>query len=90
MNWEVKKVINNVHILTDLQLNSALHLQRLTVSVYLPGGSALRVDDVIEVFMNSVQQPEEEFLGIVLGVTPELKGTLGHHILQQIIQKKDN
>lgn len=32
--------------------------------------------------MNSIQQPEEEFLGIVLGVTLELKGALRHHILQ--------
>ena len=44
---------------------------------------------MIEVFMNSVQQPKEEFLGIMLGVTPELKGTLGHHILQQITAVKN-
>lgn len=49
---------------------------------YLPGGAALRVDNIIEVFVNSVQQPEEEFLGIVLGVPLELKGALRHHILE--------
>lgn len=34
------------------------------------------MNDVVEVFVNSVQQPEEEFLGIVLGVTFELNGAL--------------
>lgn len=38
---------------------------------------------MVEVFVNSIQQPEEEFLGIVLGVTLELKSALGNHILQQ-------
>lgn len=51
--------------------------------LYLPWRSTLWVDDVVQVFMNSIQQPEEEFLGVVLGVTPELEGALGHHILQQ-------
>lgn len=53
------------------------------LAVYLPGGSALREDDMVEVFVNSVQQPKEEFLGVVLGVTSELKGTLGHNVLRQ-------
>lgn len=50
---------------------------------YLPWRSDVRVDDMVEVFMNSVQQPEEELLGIVLGVTLELKGAPRHHILQR-------
>lgn len=49
---------------------------------YLPGRSDVRVDNVVEVFMDSVQQPEEELLGIMLGVTLELKGAPRHHILQ--------
>lgn len=40
------------------------------------------MNDVVEVFMNSIQQPEEKFLGVVLGVTLELKGALRHHILR--------
>lgn len=40
------------------------------------------MDNVVEVFVNSIQQPQEELLGIVLGVAPELKGALRHHILQ--------
>lgn len=40
------------------------------------------MDDLVEVFMDSVQQPEEEFLGVVLGVSSELKGALRHHVLQ--------
>lgn len=54
------------------------------VAVYLPRRSDFRVDNMVEVFMNSIQQPEEEFLGIVLGVPLELKGALRHHVLQQI------
>lgn len=46
------------------------------MGVYLPGGSAVKGDDLVEVFVNSIEQPEEEFLGVVLGVSPELKGTL--------------
>lgn len=42
---------------------------------------------MVEVFVNSIQQPEEELLGIVLGVTLELQGALGHHILQRGKQK---
>ena len=38
---------------------------------------------MVEVFMNPIQQPEEEFLGVVLRVTLELQGALGHHILQR-------
>lgn len=38
---------------------------------------------MIQVFVNSIQQPEEEFLRVMLGVTSELKGTPGHHILKQ-------
>ncbi len=38
---------------------------------------------MVEVLVNSIQQPEEEFLGVMLGVPLELKGALGHHILQQ-------
>lgn len=38
---------------------------------------------MVQVFMNSIQQPEKEFLGIMLGVTLELKGALRNHILQQ-------
>ena len=78
------KMLSNVDY-TVLQLKSEYfltYLWHLTV-VYLSGGSDVRVDDLIEVFMNSVKQPEEEFLGIVLGVTFELKGALRHHILQQ-------
>lgn len=50
--------------------------------MYLPRGSALRVDNVVEVLMDSIQQPQEEFLGVVLGIASELKGALRHHVLQ--------
>lgn len=48
---------------------------------YLPVRSDVRVSDVVEVFVNSIQQPEEEFLGIVLGVPLELESAPGHHVL---------
>lgn len=67
-----------------LYISVILFVESNCVAIYLPWRSALRVDDVVEVFMNSIQQPEEKFLGIVLGVTLELKGALWHHILQQI------
>lgn len=51
------------------------------VDVYLLR-SDIRMNDMVEVFVYSVQQPEQEFLGIMLGVTFELKGALRHHILQ--------
>lgn len=44
--------------------------------------SDIGVNDVVEVFVNSIQQPEEELLGIVLGVPFKLNGALGHHVLQ--------
>lgn len=53
------------------------------VVVYLPGGSDVRMDDVVQVFMDSIQQPEQELLRVMLGVSLELQGALGHHILQQ-------
>lgn len=40
------------------------------------------VNDVVKVFVNSIQQPEEEFLGIMLGVSFKLNGALRHHVLQ--------
>lgn len=48
---------------------------------YLPVRSDVRVSDVVEVFVNSIQQPEQEFLGIVLGVPLELERAPGHHVL---------
>lgn len=51
-------------------------------ALYLPGGPDVRVGDMVEVFVNSVQQPEEELLGVVLGVALELEGALRHHILR--------
>lgn len=47
------------------------------------------MSDMVEVFVNSIQQPEEEFLGIVLGVPLELESALGHHILQHTGQTSD-
>lgn len=38
--------------------------------------------------MDSIQQPEEEFLGIVLGVPLELKSAFRHHILQHTGQTR--
>lgn len=38
---------------------------------------------MVEVFVDSIQQPEEELLGVVLGVALELQGALRHHILQR-------
>lgn len=38
---------------------------------------------MVEVFVNSIQQPEEELLRVVLGVALELQGALGHHVLQR-------
>lgn len=63
-------------------LNNTLTTSMVYATVYLPGGSAVRVDNLVEVFMDSVEQPEEEFLGVVLGITLELQGALRHHILQ--------
>ncbi|TNN49084.1 hypothetical protein EYF80_040689 [Liparis tanakae] len=51
--------------------------------VYLPGGPDVGVDDVVEVLVDSVQQPQEELLRVVLGVALELQGALGHHVLQR-------
>lgn len=48
------------------------------------------MSDMVEVLVNSIQQPEEEFLGIVLGVPLELESALGHHILQHTGQKKSD
>lgn len=45
-------------------------------------GWSVGVDDLVEVFVHSVEQPEQELLGIVLGVSSELKGALRHHVLQ--------
>lgn len=56
---------------------------------YLPVRSDVRVSDVVEVFVNSIQQPEEEFLGIVLGVPLELQSTPGHHVLPNKGQTSD-
>ena len=39
------------------------------------------MDQMVQVFMDSVQQPEEELLGVVLGRPAELEGALRHHIL---------
>lgn len=44
--------------------------------------SDIWVNNVVKVFVNSIQQPEEEFLGIMLGVTFKLNGALRHHVLQ--------
>lgn len=44
--------------------------------------SDIGVNDVVKVFVNSIQQPEEELLGVVLGVPFKLNGALGHHVLQ--------
>lgn len=44
--------------------------------------SDIGVNDVVKVFVNSIQQPEEELLGVVLGVSFKLNGALGHHVLQ--------
>ena len=49
--------------------------------VYLLGQSGLRLDQMVEVFMDSIQEPEEELLGVMLGCPAELEGTLRHHIL---------
>ncbi len=38
---------------------------------------------MVEVFMDTVEQPEKELLGIVLGISPVLHGTPGHSILPQ-------
>jgi len=35
----------------------------------------------IGIFVNSVQEPEEELQGVVLRVTPKLRAVLGHHAL---------
>ena len=57
------------------------------VAIYLPRRSDVRVHDMIEVFVNSVQQPKEELLGVVLGVTSELKG---HSWTQHSAAQKKN
>lgn len=54
----------------------------LCIVVYLLR-SDIWVNDVVEVFVNSIQQPEEEFLGVMLGVTFKLNGALWHHVLQE-------
>lgn len=57
--------------------------------MYLPWRPDVWVSDMVEVLVNSIQQPEEEFLGIVLGVPLELESALGHHILQHRGQTSD-
>lgn len=61
--------------------NKVLQIFVLQVAGYLLR-SDIWVNDVVKVFVNSIQQPEEEFLGIMLGVTFKLNGTLRHHVLQ--------
>ena len=40
------------------------------------------MDDVVEVLVNAIQQPQQELLGVVLGVATELQGALRHHVLK--------
>lgn len=37
----------------------------------------------IGIFMNSVQKPEEKLQGIVLRVSPKLRGVFGHYALRR-------
>lgn len=53
----------------------------MVVVVYLLGGSGLGLDQMVQVFVDPVQEPEEELLGVVLGRPAELERTLRHHVL---------
>jgi len=53
---------------------------------YLYRGYDVRVYKMVEVFMDTVQQPEKELLGVVLCISPVLHGTLGHSILPKHTQ----
>lgn len=62
--------------------NKVVQIFVLRIVVYLLR-SDIWVNDVVEVFVNPIQQPEEEFLGVMLGVTFKLNGALWHHVLQE-------
>lgn len=81
------KHCSDIHIMVVYKAQYTVNLTQFS-PVYLSRRSDIRVDDMVEVFMNSIQQPEEELLGIVLGVTLELKGTLRDHVLQHDKQDK--
>lgn len=49
---------------------------RLGLVVIVVGGQ-------IDVFVDTVQQPQEELQGIVLGITTELRSILGHYRLER-------
>lgn len=51
---------------------------------YLPGSFVVViVGGQIDVFMDAVQQPQEELQSIVLGITTELRSILGHYSLER-------
>lgn len=52
-------------------------------STDLDGGPAAGVNKYVEVLMHAVEQPEEELLCVMLGITSELRSTLGHDVLQK-------
>lgn len=50
---------------------------------YLYRGSAVGMHNMVQVFMDTIEQPEEELLGIVLRISPVLHGTPCHSILHK-------
>lgn len=55
--------------------------------LHLYRGSAV---DRVDVLVHSVQQPQQELLGVVLSVPFELQGVLRHGVLKQMDHKSQN
>lgn len=54
-----------------------------TVSKPHPYGWPADGADGVEVLVHSVQQPQQELLGVVLSVPFKLRGVFGHRVLQR-------
>lgn len=50
---------------------------------HLEGRHATVLHCVVQIFVDSVEQPEQELLRIVLGVPTVLHGVLGHDVLRR-------
>lgn len=55
----------------------------LGVDFGLAAAAVVVVSAGIGIFMNSVQKPEEKLQGIVLRVSPKLRGVFGHYALRR-------
>lgn len=48
---------------------------------YLEWRHATRIDHVVQILVDSVEEPEQELLSIVLGIAAVLHRVLGHDVL---------